>query len=97
MFKCLFCALHTRVNSVIFISDLGASDQIEGDRVLAEKLQQEEDDGLTFSSTVKPSGAIKTPPLTLEEALENIRASSDSKSANYTNLLVQRSRVSCKN
>ena len=69
-----------------------AADQIESDRILAEKLQDEEDD-VPLPPSLTPLNSTTAPALRLEEALENIRVSNDPATANYTTFLVQQSKV----
>ena len=85
---------------LIFFSIL--DEQIEGDRALAEKLQLEVDDSLSLeddslSLVNQAKGEIgstaSTVPLTLQEALDNIRACHDVSSAMHSSCLIQRSKV----
>ena len=78
---------------LIFFSIL--DEQIEGDRALAEKLQLEVDDSLSLVNQAKGEigSTASTVPLTLQEALDNIRACHDVSSAMHSSFLIQRSKV----
>ena len=78
---------------LIFFSIL--DEQIEEDRALAEKLQLEEDDSLSLLNQAKGEigSTASTVPLTLQEALDNIRACHDLSSAMHSSFLIQRSKI----
>lgn len=76
------------------VEDSSVVEQIERDRVLAEQLQDDDDDdGISPTSALPYSSEAVSFPSTLQEALEKIKSSNASTNSDFITFFVQRSRV----